>query len=395
VAALVAELDCDVRVQACDVGDRDELAALLDGIAEERPLTAVVHAAGALADATIQSLRPEDLEVALRPKADAALHLHELTEGLELSAFVLFSSVVGTLGNAGQGGYAAANVYLDALAERRRRTGLPATSVAWGLWEEASGMTGQLTDADRARLARMGLQPVGTEQGLELLDAAQATGAACLVAVPLDLAALRGQARDGVLPPLYQGLVRVPGHAGRQSAESFASRLAGVPESERDGVVLEFVRTHAAAVLGHSSPDAVGPQRAFKQLGFDSLSAVELRNRLAQLTGLRLPSTLIFDHPTPAAVAEELRLQIEGATSQGSVGDDLDQLEAMLRSVTENSGERERVNTRLRSVAIRLQSYLNGQRASVGDVASGDDDIDIASDDEIFELIDEGLERAK
>ncbi|HEV7807386.1 MAG TPA: SDR family NAD(P)-dependent oxidoreductase [Solirubrobacteraceae bacterium] len=305
-AELVAELGalgCVVQVAACDVADRGQVAQLIDSL--EHPLTAVVHAAGVLDDGLIESLTAEQLQRVMRPKLDAALNLHELTVGMDLSAFVLFSSVAVLVGSPGQGNYAAANASLDALAQRRRAAGLPATSLAWGLWADATGMTGQLDDSDLARLERIGVQPLDAELGLELFDQASRLDDALLVPVRLDLAALRAQARVGMLPTLLRGLVRAPAQRAK-SGGSLAQRLAGVPEADWQKIVLDLIQAQVAAVLGHASAEAVDPDRAFKELGFDSLAAVELRNRLTQASGLRLPTTLVFDHPTPAAIANHV-----------------------------------------------------------------------------------------
>ncbi len=300
------EVGC--RVERCDIGDREALAALIESIPE---LTAVIHAAGAIDDGTLESLDEDHLDHVLRPKADAALHLHELTQGLDLATFVLFSSVAAILGSAGQANYAAANAFLDALAEHRRARGLPATSLAWGPWEHTAGMAAGLGSADRARMRQGGIAPLELERALELFDDACGRADAQLVPVEIDFSALRSQARTGSVSSLLRGLVRVP--ARRAAADgSLARRLAEAPEAERDAVVLELVRTHVAGVLGHPEVEAVEPERAFKELGFDSLAAVELRNRLTQVTGLRLPATLLFDHPTPVAVAVYLRGKAEG-----------------------------------------------------------------------------------
>ncbi len=271
-----------------------------------------MHAAGVLDDGVVESLTAEQVERVMRPKVDAALHLHELTAGAELSAFVLFSSVAALIGSPGQANYAAANAALDALAARRRAAGLPGTSLAWGLWADATGMTGELDEAELARLERMGVTALSAELGRELFDQALGLDAPLLAPVELDLAALRSQARAGLLPPLLRGLVRAPARRAG-SGGSLAQRLAGVAEADREQLVLELVRAQASAVLGHESADAIDPDRAFKELGFDSLSAVELRNRLTQATGLRLPATLVFDHPNPVAVARMLLAEIGGA----------------------------------------------------------------------------------
>ncbi|TDC44933.1 SDR family NAD(P)-dependent oxidoreductase, partial [Micromonospora sp. KC207] len=306
VAELVAELaglGAQADVVACDVADRAQLAGVLDGL--DRPLTAVVHAAGVLDDGVLDAMTPEQLAGVLRPKVDAAANLHELTAGHDLAAFVLFSSVAALIGSPGQGNYAAANAFLDALAACRRAAGLPATSLAWGLWAEAAGMGGTLDDAERARLERMGTGALSTELGVRLFDTSLRLGEALLVPARLHLGNLREQARSGMLPALLRGLVKVP--AQRTSSDgSLGQRLASVPEADRPGVVLDLVRAQVAAVLGHATPDAVEPDRAFKELGVDSLGAVELRNRLTQASGVRLPSTLVFDHPSPAAIAQLL-----------------------------------------------------------------------------------------
>ncbi|NUS12233.1 MAG: acyltransferase domain-containing protein, partial [Streptomyces sp.] len=289
----------------------ERLVASVDG---EHPLTAVLHAAGVLDDSTVGGMSAAQVETVLRPKVDAAWHLHEATRGTDLAAFVMFSSVVGTLGGPGQANYAAANTFLDALAHRRRSEGLPATSVAWGLWAEASGMTGHMSEADRARFGSAGVRAMATAPALAMLDAALPSGLAAPVAAVLDGDALRRQAADGMLNPLLRDLVRVPLRtaAGVDRSSALRRQLAGVAGVERDGVLLDVVRSHAAAVLGASSPDAVDVDRPFKELGFDSLAGVQFRNRLAVATGLRLPTTLVFDSPTPAAVMAFLRGVLDG-----------------------------------------------------------------------------------
>ena len=299
-------LGARVSVVACDVGDRDALAGLLATVPVEYPLTGVVHAAGVLDDGVVGSLSPERVDGVLAAKADAGWYLHELTEHLDLGLFVLFSSAAGVFGSPGQGSYAAANAFLDALAAYRQQRGLVGISVAWGLWEQASGMVGGLSEADLSRMARSGVGALSNEHGLELFDVASSSGRALVLAAPLDLGVLRAHARTGGVLPLLRGLVRVPAHRAGEQGASLVRRLAGVSVVEREGVLLELVREQVAVVLGHASGEGVDPRRAFKDLGFDSLAAVELRNRLGVVTGLRLPPTLVFDYPTTLAVAAHL-----------------------------------------------------------------------------------------
>ncbi|MFC9887564.1 SDR family NAD(P)-dependent oxidoreductase [Streptomyces pilosus] len=309
-----------VTITACDTGDRTALAALLARIPDERPLTAVVHAAGVADGGLVASLSGEQTERVLRPKVDGAWHLHELTRHLPLTAFVLYSSAGGLILAAGQANYAAANVFLDALAHHRHHLGLPAHSLAWGLWEESSGM-GEPDEADLRRMARLGLPALNREQGLALFDRALSLSPAEPVVVPVrvDPAALRVRGDD--LPPLLRGLSRVPvprasaaapGHpvGGAAGGGSLVGRLTGLPGAERDRSLLDLVRGQVAKVLGHDGPEAVEPGRAFRELGFDSLAAVELRNALRGSTGLALPATLVFDHPTSLAVAELLKREL-------------------------------------------------------------------------------------
>nr|WP_058041681.1 type I polyketide synthase [Streptomyces roseifaciens] len=304
----LAGLGAEAHVVACDVADRAALAALL----AEHPVRSVVHTAGVLDDGLIGSLTPARIDTVLAPKADAAWHLHELTEGQDLANFVLFSSAAGTLDATGQGNYAAANVFLDALAAHRRAAGLPAVSLAWGLWDQPGGMGGQLDEADRQRIARAGIGALEPADGLALLDAALLAGAATLVPVKLDLAALRRRPDD--VPAVLRGLVAAPprreasGESGAADAGGapLARRLETLPAADHDHAVLEAVRAEVAAVLGHDGAASVEPRRAFTELGFDSLAAVELRNKLNAVSGLRLPSTMIFDYATPAALAGHL-----------------------------------------------------------------------------------------
>ncbi|MFB8209354.1 SDR family NAD(P)-dependent oxidoreductase [Streptomyces sp. NPDC056010] len=320
LASQIREMGAEATFASCDVADRDALAALLAAVPTGHPLTAVIHTAGALDDGTVTALTPERLDTVLRPKADAAWHLHELTRDTDLAAFVLFSSVTATLGNPGQGNYTAANGLLDGLAAHRHALGLPATSLAWGLWGQASGLTGHLSDTDLSRMTRGGIAALGTEEGLALFDASLATGRSATVPARLDLGALRGEAAAGRLPALLRSLVRVPARrtaaaAGSGQPGAWAERIAALPEDGRAEAVASVVRATVATVLGHGSPDSVNEQRPFKDFGFDSLASVELRNRLGAATGLTLPATLVFDHPTPRAVTGHLLERVLGAST--------------------------------------------------------------------------------
>ncbi len=310
LAAEIEGLGAAVRIASCDVSDRDQLAALIDSIPAEHPLGAVVHSAAVLDDGVLASLDAERLQRVFAPKADAAWHLHELTKDIELSRFVVFSSVGGLLGNAGQANYAAANAFLDALAQHRHAQGLPATALAWGGWADGSEIVGELSEADQARLGRMGFAPMSSPQVLELLDATASLPQPLLAPVAFDAPGLEAQAKAGVLPAMLRGLVHAP--APSVSGASLAAGLASIPEADREAFALELVRTQVATVLGHASASAIEPDRAFQELGFDSLGAVELRNRLSTATGLRLPPTLVFDYPSAAALAAFLRDEAEG-----------------------------------------------------------------------------------
>ncbi|MFB7329958.1 type I polyketide synthase, partial [Streptomyces sp. NPDC056190] len=303
---LVAELEglgAEVSVAACDVADRDAVAALV----AEHPLTAVVHTAGVLDDGVLNSLTSERLTAVLRPKVDGAWNLHEATRHLDLDAFVVFSSVAGVFGGAGQANYAAGNAFLDALTAHRQSLGLPAISLAWGPWQQGAGMTAGLDERDVRRAAESGMPLITIEQGLALFDAALTTGEAALVTSRLDLAAFRGRPE---IPALLRGLIRTPVRraAATGAAEGadagLVQRLARLDREQRHEVLLDLVRASAALVLGHAAGSDIDADRAFRDLGFDSLTAVELRNRLRTATGLRLSATAIFDHPTLSALAD-------------------------------------------------------------------------------------------
>ncbi|SES32593.1 polyene macrolide polyketide synthase/pimaricinolide synthase PimS1 [Lentzea xinjiangensis] len=332
--AQLAELGATATFAACDAADRDALAGVLAAIPAEHPLTAVVHAAGVVDDGVVSDLTPERVDAVLRPKVDAAWHLHELTKGSDLRSFVLFSSASGLLGLPGQAAYAAANTFLDALAHLRHGAGLPATSLAWGPWagtEQDGGMAARLSDVDRNRLLRLGVVPISGEEGLGLFDDAVASDAAVLVPARFSVP------QDGTAAPVLRGFVRTrPAKAAKPVAvdrADLAATLAAAPAEDRVDIVLAVVREHVSAVLGHTTPGSVEPQRGFMEIGFDSLTALELRNRLNSATKLKLPATALFDYSSPKALAEHLvgtlcadltEPVVEEAAAASSLADDLE-----------------------------------------------------------------------
>jgi thioesterase domain-containing protein/acyl carrier protein len=381
--AELESLGATVTIVGCDVCDREDLARLLVSVAEEHPLSAVVHAAGVLDDGVIGSLTAQRVDRVLSAKVDAAWHLHELTERMDLQAFVLFSSAAAAFGSPGQGNYAAANAFLDALAAYRRARGLPGVSLAWGLWEKASTMTGELSESDIARMTRSGTRAISSEQGLQLFDEALNASETQILPVPLELPLLRTQARTGTLPALFSDLVRIPTRKTNTDNGSLARRLAATPEHDREKVLLDLVRAQVAAVLGHASPEAIDTQRAFLELGFDSLTAVELRNRLSALTGLRLPATLPFDYPTTTAITTYLLQQLTGSgkLTEASVNTAFGKLEAVLLEADDSGRDQ---------IAVRLQTLLSQlhTKQESPEQASLSQKIYSATDEELFELLD-------
>ncbi|PVE04372.1 type I polyketide synthase [Streptomyces scopuliridis] len=404
-------LGAAVTVATCDAADREALAEVLAGVPDEHPLGAVIHVAGVTDDGVVESLTPDRLATVLRPKVDAAWNLHLATREHELAAFVLYSSYAATIGNAGQANYSAGNAYLDALAAHRRAQGLSAVSLAWGLWadeaerpagtepEAVSGVTATLGAADRARLVRSGIGALSPAEGLELFDTALASDRPLLVPVRLDPAALRARAEAGELHHLYRSLVKQPlrraaVRAEVDGAEALRKKLAAVGEEpERTRLLLELVRAEAAAILGHSSPNAVESGRGLLDMGFDSLTAVELRNRLGAATGLRLPTTLVFDHPTPSAIAELLRSELPGAGGAPSRGSGdlsaLDTLEAEISAISADEALRTHLRLRLEAALERVIGLESeGGHGEEKDLTGR---LDGATDDEIFDFIDSEL----
>ncbi|WP_455754595.1 SDR family NAD(P)-dependent oxidoreductase [Streptomyces mutabilis] len=391
-------LGAETEIVACDAADRDDLTRVLARIPAEHPLTAVVHAAGVLDDGLLDDLTPDRVDRVLRPKADAAWHLHELTRDSKLTAFVMFSSYAGVAGGPGQANYAAANAFLDALAQYRRARGLTAHSLAWGFWADRSGLTGALDGADLARLARSGIRPLTADQGLGLLSAATGLDTAQLVPVSLDARALRGDE----VPPLLRALARPaprrtattattpPTGTGTPDGEGPADlrrRLAGLPGPQQQALLHRIVIGHVAAVLGHASAESLDAGRGFLDLGMSSLTAVELRNRLNAETGLSLPTTLIFDHPDPAALVRHLRTELgtdTGETHQ-PVFAELADLEAAVGGAELDDQERAHLAKRLKALQWKLDSTPDGAERD------DDSDLDTSTDDEMFDLIDNEL----
>ncbi|MGW4741984.1 type I polyketide synthase, partial [Nocardia xishanensis] len=370
-----------VDVVACDVSDGDAVRALVSGIDPEHPLTGVVHAAGIIDDGLFSGQTAERVSTVLAPKADAAWHLHEATKDLDLRLFVTFSSVAAVFGSPGQSNYAAANSFQDGLAALRRRQGLVATSIAWGLWEQATGMTGALTDTDRARMRAGGFVPIATEDGVAMLDAAVTSGQSYVVASRIDTAVLRNVDAD-MLPPVLRGLVRSvrrAADAGAEQASKLVASLAGLRPAEQEKMLLDLVRSHAAAVLGHDSADSVGADHAFKDLGFDSLGAVEFRNRLKSSTGLKLSTTVVFDYPTPAALAGYIREEIAPAD------DALSRLVAQADVLASACSGLELEKAEIALLTQKLNEII---RKVQGDSGSSID-LDTAEDDELFDFIDQ------
>ncbi len=395
LSAELTAMGAHVAIEQCDAADRDSLGVVLSAIPTEHPLTMVVHAAGVLDDATVTALTTEQLDRVLAAKVAGAVNLHELTADQPLTGFVTFSSMMGIVGGPGQGNYAAANTFLDALAQHRGANGTPGLSLAWGLWEADGAITAHLSDADRRRMARDGLTPIPREDGQELFDTA--LGAPGGIAVPawLNLAALRARATsdDGV-PAVLRGLVGdaapVPAATAQPATtgEGLAERLAASPTVARHTMVLELVRAQVATVLGNENADSVAPDRAFSELGFDSLTAVELRNRISKATGLRLPATLVFDYPTPDGLARYLLDQL--APEPGSGGgtaslDEIDRLERVLLSMEPDGDTSDQVTARLQALLTKWQDSVGGADAADGH------DLEAASDDELFDLLDKEL----
>ncbi|MEU8897599.1 SDR family NAD(P)-dependent oxidoreductase [Nocardia sp. NPDC048505] len=376
-------LGAHVDLVACDVGDRAALTRLLAGIPAAHPLTAVVHVAGVVEDASFLAQTPDRVAAVFGPKVDAAWHLHEATRDLDLSAFVLYSSIAGVLGTPGQANYAAANSFLDALALRRRRAGLPATALAWGLWDSPTGMAGRLGDRDKARIRRDGILGLSEADGLALVDQALAFGPACAVAARFDLAALTTRATGSSLPAVLRNLVSVRS-AAPSEAGKLESRLGGKTAGEREQLVLDVIREHAAAVLGHRGSGAVAADAQFNDLGFDSIGSVEFRNRLRAVTDVAIPTTVVFDYSSPAALARHIS-DTMGGERHGTTG-----LLSLVEELSARIGAADVARTDLGAVALRLGELLGRLDEVTSDTArAAGPELAAADDETLFEFIDQ------
>ncbi|MEV6568448.1 type I polyketide synthase [Streptomyces kronopolitis] len=388
--AELEELGARVTIAACDAADAAAVGELLGSLPAGHPLTAVIHTAGVLDDGLVEDLTPERLNTVLRPKADAAVVLDRLTRHLDLAAFVLYSSVGGTLGGPGQGNYAAANAFLDAVAQRRRAEGLPGLSLGWGLWSDTTGMAAGIGTTHVERLNRSGLVTMSPAEGLALFDAAiGGEYGPVVLPVRLDLPALRSRATAGALPPVLAGVVRAPAgparaaKSGTVSGAALRTSLSELSEDERRRMLLDVVRENVAAVLGHHRDGTVDDEQPFKDLGLDSLTAVELRNRLASATGLTLPATLLFDLPSPSALAHHLLTRMGSQQSKSALAEAVDHLTALLTTPDVGDAERDRATARLRSLLWRLDDGREQRTEDAADPAESDDDIFALADREL------------
>ncbi|MET8878143.1 beta-ketoacyl reductase, partial [Nocardia sp. NPDC004604] len=377
-----------VDIVACDVADRTALDRMLAQIPPQHPLTGVIHTAGVLADGLFATMASEQIANVLRPKVDAAWHLHEATKDLDLSLFVLYSSIAGIIGNPGQANYAAANVFLDALAQYRQVSGLPATSVAWGPWRQNTGMTSAFGAADFARLRREGFAPLDDEDGMALFDAALAGGRSAFVAAQVDRTAL-GETGPGELRAVMRGLAR-PGRrraaagAARDSSD-LASQLLGRSTAEQETIVLDVIRTQAAAVLGHDDMETIAPNKPFTDIGFDSLGVMEFRNRLKTTAGVQLSPTAMYDHPTPVALADFLRQEIAPVEDLAErIAADIDILARSCAAADLSTADRSVIASKLMAMWRRLKGKDTDEIEQHADAES----LETVDDSELFAFID-------
>nr|WP_079122282.1 type I polyketide synthase [Streptomyces mutomycini] len=397
----LSQLDGRGHVVRCDVADRKALEALVRELTEEgSPVRAVLHTVGGNQLTPLDALRMDGVDGRLAAKVVGAAHLDEVFADTELDAFVLFSTIAGVWGGGGQGAYAAAGAYLDGLAQNRRARGLAATSVAWGPWAETASATPE-DAASEEQLRLRGLPAMAPELALTVLRRAATDHDPLLTVADVDWArfvpaftAMRPSALFEDLPEAVEALDRGAEGEGvdKDAAEELQQRLAGLSEADREAELIRLVRTHAAAVLGYANIEEVGPGRVFRELGFDSLTAVELRNRLTRATGLRLPAGLAFDYPSAVAAAGFLHAELRfgSDTTGASLLAELDKLEAATAANEPDTLTRAKV-------AMRLQAFL--AKWSEGATAEADpadvtDKLESASDDEIFDFINNELGRS-
>ena len=386
---LTADLEAagaEAVITACDVTSRTDLQAALAAIPADHPLTAVIHTAGTTSDATITTMTTDQIGPVLAPKATAAWHLHELTAGLPLAAFVLFSSAAGQLGAPGQGNYAAANTFLDALATWRHHHGLPATSLAWGQWAQDSGITSALSQQDRTRLTRSGAIPMPTADALAAFDAALRLEQPVATPVTFNWVALHEQGRAGILAPVLRGLIG--SRLTRPSADdrSLTARLTSLDESDRAELIAGIVRDLTATVLGQEGPEEIDSGKAFSDLGFTSLTAIEFRNRLSYQTGLKVPISIVYDYPTLSTLAQYLLKSLipEQPSPERSLLGQLDAVEKMLPELSGEKSKRTEVIGRLQSILHKL----NQPDETYEEIESTGTDLQEATDQELFDVLD-------
>ncbi|PSL00527.1 NADPH:quinone reductase-like Zn-dependent oxidoreductase, partial [Murinocardiopsis flavida] len=388
-------LGAQATVTACDHTDHAATAHLLAGIPAEHPLTAVFHTAGVLHDATLPHQNPDTLAAALAPKAHAAHHLHTLTRHHDLAHFVCYSSIAGTLHNAGQANYAAANTYLDTLAHYRHHHGHPAHTLAWGPWHpHTHGMSATLTPTDLTRITRTGHTPITTTHGNHLLTHALTPPPPTQYPLPTTT-----PTTTTPTPPLLTDLTPTPTTPPTgtptgtpppttpepTTPDTLHHHLTHQPPTQQIHTLTTLIRTHAATVLGHETPHTITPDHPFTELGFDSLTAIELRNRLGHATGIRLPATLIFDHPTPQAVAVLIKseLQLDGPSSAEALEGEISRIEEMAADMELSPADSDRITVRLKSLVARLAGD-HGPDSGRPD----NKDLDDASADELFDILD-------
>ncbi|WP_322756772.1 SDR family NAD(P)-dependent oxidoreductase, partial [Frankia sp. Cas3] len=388
----LTELGAQVTIAHCDAADRAQVTELLAALPADPPLTAVIHTAGVSNDGLIDALTPEAMQTVLRSKITGAMNLDELTRDRDLSAFVMFSSVSGVLGTAGQASYGAANTFLDSLVQARRARGLAATSFGWGMWG-GGGMAA--LGSNEERIVRVGIRAMDPQEAMAVMDQAMSENAEFLTVLDVDWRRYVARIYGGIPSPLISDLPElraarsVAVGAAAAGGQSWSDRLATMSEVERGRALMALVRETVAAVLGFASVGDVAPARAFSELGFDSLAAVELRNKLNAATGLRLPATLIFDYPTPVAVADLLlsELVAEQETTVDSVLAELDRLESVLATLAPEDDEAGLVAARADEILAKVTSGRVERRAVTGAGGVSTEMIESASDDEMFDFI--------